>query len=95
MNCNIGLLSEFEEKHPDAVLRYNEMPIRLEERIMGISCLDLDEMWILVDRIAFLERRPGHLIDTLTNATIHEMIHLCGVSDERTAKFGEKMVRIK
>jgi predicted Zn-dependent protease with MMP-like domain len=95
MECNIGLLSEFEKKHPNAVTtNYNKF-IMQEDLIMGVASLKRNELWVFIDRIAFLGLSEKSTIEMIIRTTIHELIHLCGVSNEYMARLGEKMVRIK
>lgn len=85
MECNIGLLLEFQKKYPK-IVRRNDLT-------MGITCPEKDEMWIFVDKIAFFEQHKKYIMDALISITIHELIHLCGVLNEDMTKFGEKLVR--
>jgi predicted SprT family Zn-dependent metalloprotease len=92
MNCNIGLLSEFEEKHPDAIIRQHKISVRQAGLVTGVACLKRNEMWVFVDRVVFLEQRYEYIIPILTQVTIHEIIHLCGVKNEQEVKYGEMAV---
>lgn len=93
MLCCIGLVSEFEDKYPDTLLPYQKLPIKQGGRVVGLASQEKDEMWVFVDKITFLKQHEEYIIEALTESTMHEIIHLCGVRDEDAAKFGVKLVK--
>ena len=94
MQCNIGLLSEFEKKYPDAHLNDCKLSSKGLEITMGVANKKKNELWIFVDRIALVKQNIKYIIPAITDTIIHEILHLFGY-DEHNARLGEKMVGIK
>lgn len=92
MICHIGIASEFK----------NCFPKKTQARLYGGKCNGifgvshplLGKAWIFIDRIALYGTLYNcDVIEEITNAAIHELIHLCGYGDEEVAWFGEKLVK--
>jgi len=87
MLCHIGFLSDFRDYDSD----YFED--RSWAGITGIADTDNDKMWVFVDQIAFLEVYMEAIMIRLSNTTVHELIHLCGVLDEDMTYLGVKLAK--
>lgn len=86
MNCNIGLLSDFEAHDPHYYYTEDWTCVR------GVACPDENEMWVFVDQIAFCTTDNKNLISYLSSVVIHELIHLCGILDENMTYNGVILV---
>ena len=92
MICNIGLVSEFKNCFTETT------QARLYggawNLVDGLSIRATGKAWIFIDRIARYGLSGKYdVIEEITNATIHELIHLCGYRDEKIACLGEELVK--
>lgn len=93
MICNIMLQSEFRDKYLDGGFLDHWLPDGSWGIVLGTSDIKIDTSWIFVDRIAMVDTHIKPIIDTLSNTTIHELIHLCGILDENMTCLGVELVK--
>jgi len=92
MLCCIGLVSEFEDKYPDVHVLYPQKITEIGLITMGVSNIEKDEVWVFVDRVAFLKWHSEYIIPMITRVLVHEIIHLHGYG-EKIARSGEELVK--
>jgi hypothetical protein len=92
MVCHVGLTSEFK----DCFTRTQQFCIYEGKcnGIFGVSHLLLGKAWIFIDRIVLYGALYNcDVIEEITNTTIHELIHLCGILDEDMTCLGVELVK--
>lgn len=85
MECNVGLISEYEERDPEYFDKYSW------DYIAGVAEPDTDQFWVFVDQIAFFNEDDRSLELRLSLTVIHELIHLCGCLNENMTDNGVKL----
>ena len=85
MECNVGLISEYEERDPEYFDKYNW------DYVAGVAEPTTDQFWVFVDRIAFFNEDNRSLELRLSLTVIHELIHLCGCLNENMTDNGVKL----
>lgn len=95
MKCTIGLTSEFIKKPPSYTAKLELFYGMTNSWIFGYANPTEDILWVFVDEIVFYNRTIRKIMKEISNTTIHELIHLCGVEDEATTEYGEKLIRVK
>ena len=94
MKCNIGLVSEFEDKYPNATIKNCKISTEIYPLTIGASNFEEDEAWVFIDRVMHLKRHSKYIIPMITRVLVHEIIHLYGY-DEKIAQSGEELVMQK